>query len=130
MRKGYRCTLTSLKTGKQYDFISGRAASVFLGRAISYVSTSVYKHYPISHRDTGELFMASFPDETKSFANPKPRKITEQPCCTCGKAYGGCSWSRNFTPVAGWEANPTIINHGDRIMESYEILYCPEYERG
>ena len=33
-------------------------------------------------------------------------------CFLCDKACGGCSWSRDFTPVAGWTATPTRINPG------------------
>lgn len=131
MKRGYKVTLTSLKTGKRYEFKSGHDASYFLGRAKSYVSTSIYKGYPISRRDTGELFVASFPDEEKSFATPKQRRTLEQPCCTCRKFCGGCSWSKDFTPVDGWKAIPTIIHHGDnRDIPSFKIMFCPKYERG
>ena len=130
MRNGYKCILTCERTGKQHYFKSGREASLFLGRARSYVSTCVYKGFPIRQKDTGESYIASFPDEAKSYANPKPRRTKEQLCCTCSKAYGGCSWSRNFKPVEGWTANPTIITHGDRTMDSFEIIECPEWERG
>ena len=30
-------------------------------------------------------------------------------CFDCKKACGGCSWSKNFTPVKGWLANKTKI---------------------
>ena len=52
-----------------------------------------------------------------------------QPCWNCAKCFGGCSWSRDFIPVDGWKATPTIkrnTNHPD--VESYQIEYCPEFE--
>ena len=130
MRNGYSCVLTCERTGKQHHFKSSIQASHFLKRTKSYVSTCVYKGYPIRHKDTKELYTASFPEEGKTMANPMPRRPKEQPCCTCKNFYNGCSWSRSFTPVDGWKANPTVITHGNRSLESYEILYCPEYERG
>ena len=59
-----------------------------------------------------------------------------QPCWTCKKACGGCSWSGvgpdgrpKFEPVKGWKARK-IRKHdnGNVVMETYKILFCPEYE--
>lgn len=59
-------------------------------------------------------------------------KLHIQPCWTCTKCYGDCSWSRKDPePVAGWEATPTAKRKGGRkggIMHSYAIHKCPEYE--
>ena len=52
-------------------------------------------------------------------------KVKEQPCWTCAKACGGCSWSRDLTPVKGWEAVQSTVRKREK---SYRILYCPEYE--
>ena len=54
-------------------------------------------------------------------------------CFDCKKACGGCSWSKNFTPVKGWLANKTKIrtykdNIEERYTTSYNILFCPEFE--
>lgn len=62
---------------------------------------------------------------------------SNQPCWTCKKACGGCSWSKcgengrpQFAPVDGWKAIKTIKKHkGYEDMESYKILFCPEYEK-
>lgn len=55
-----------------------------------------------------------------------------QPCWTCKKCYGGCSWSRKFEPVPGWDATPTNKgtpgNGTGNYYESYDIHSCPEYE--
>lgn len=57
-------------------------------------------------------------------------------CWSCEKACGKCSWSDGtFTPVDGWEAEPTQVltdhsyRHGKRIvqMESYRVIECPEF---
>lgn len=50
-------------------------------------------------------------------------------CFLCDKACGGCSWSRDFTPVAGWTATPTRINPGGGAAptSSYHIEDCPEF---
>lgn len=57
------------------------------------------------------------------------RKSAEQPCWSCKKYAGGCSWSRkNPEPVKGWKAVPTVKCQGNWFpIHSYEILYCPEY---
>lgn len=61
---------------------------------------------------------------------------SDQPCWDCKKALGGCSWSLDFTPVEGWIATPTYKAGGTRSdgtryppMKSYQIEYCPEFER-
>ena len=53
---------------------------------------------------------------------PKP-----QPCWNCRKYAGGCSWSRSFTPIPGWDAEPTGTRSGLR-TDSYQIIRCPEFE--
>lgn len=128
-RKGYRCILISEDTGKEYHFISGREASYFLHHAKSYVTYCAYHGLTLRHGDTGERFTILYPDQREE--GPKPKRTKEQLCCSCRKAYGGCAWSARFEPVEGWEANPTIIKQElGREIESYEILKCPEYERG
>lgn len=54
-------------------------------------------------------------------------------CQSCKNALGktACSWARNFTPVEGWRADPTVISAGSVVEEtSYCVYYCPNYERG
>ena len=34
-------------------------------------------------------------------------------CWSCAKACKKCSWSRNFEPVKGWEAEPTTLQLAD-----------------
>lgn len=55
----------------------------------------------------------------------QPKRTPPQICWRCGKALGGCCWSRSFKPVPGWEAEPTTLMRG---APSYRIIRCPEYE--
>ena len=50
-------------------------------------------------------------------------------CWNCEKATGGCSWSRDFTPVEGWKAKPTKIKEdgGKTIIDSFIVKKCPEF---
>ena len=56
--------------------------------------------------------------KTKGNYEKKP-----QPCWHCKKYAGGCSWSRDFTPVEGWTAEKVLMTSG---TETYEIKECPE----
>lgn len=44
-------------------------------------------------------------------------------CWYCKRAYGSCSWSSNFVPVAGWDAKPSKYS-------SYRVYGCPKFIRG
>lgn len=50
-----------------------------------------------------------------------------QPCWTCTKACGGCSWSKDFKPVPGWIAEKRYIPSNGELAETYKIISCPEY---
>ena len=58
--------------------------------------------------------------EERKLQKPK----TNQLCWDCGKYAGGCSWSRDFTPVEGWTAEKVLMTSG---TETYEIKECPEF---
>lgn len=45
----------------------------------------------------------------------------ENLCWVCRKAIAGCPWSKNFIPVAGWDAEPD--------GETYKIRDCPLFNR-
>ena len=45
----------------------------------------------------------------------------------------GCSWSKEFKPVEGWEAEKTVITNyigsqGKKIRSSYMVIRCPEFK--
>lgn len=50
----------------------------------------------------------------------------ESLCFKCGNCVDGCSWSRTFTPVDGWKAEPNYINSDE--AESYHVIECPQYK--
>lgn len=59
-----------------------------------------------------------------------PRAPSKTICWTCQNACGGCSWSKSFLPVEGWEAEPHTLyanDSGHAPVQSYEVLCCPEY---
>lgn len=50
-------------------------------------------------------------------------------CWFCEKAAGGCSWSRKFKPVDGWDAKKTeIMSWFGGTQESYLVFSCPQFE--
>lgn len=55
-----------------------------------------------------------------------------QKCWSCKKYAGGCSWSREFRPIPGWDATPRAYGanpkYGVSAVNSYEIRDCPQYE--
>ena len=54
-------------------------------------------------------------------------------CCACANACGktACSWAKNFTPVEGWVAEPTVLSPNQCYTEtSFDVLFCPKYVRG
>lgn len=50
-------------------------------------------------------------------------------CWDCKNAVAGCSWSKSFIPVVGWEAEKTVIHEYALIggMQSYKVNKCPEF---
>lgn len=53
-------------------------------------------------------------------------------CWDCKRAVLGCSWSKSYTPVPGWNAIKTQIAAYDKdrkiYYESYKVLECPLFE--
>ncbi len=71
-----------------------------------------------------------------TYKNRDPRETL---CWYCKNAVpskgtrAGCSWSRKFEPVSGWNADETILKcHGgyDEKIKSYLVKECPEFEKG
>ena len=51
-------------------------------------------------------------------------------CWDCRNALWGCSWSKHFIPVEGWDATPHMLYANDKKhvgVQSYEVHDCPEY---
>jgi len=52
-------------------------------------------------------------------------------CWGCANAYSGCSWSRDFKPVDGWDAKKTKIEtHNRGYTDSYIVYKCPMFKEG
>lgn len=56
-------------------------------------------------------------------------KRNKQPCWSCKRSCGACSWSFDFTPIKGWEAEESIISENGQAYKSFKIKSCPQYER-
>lgn len=50
-----------------------------------------------------------------------------QLCWRCGNATGKCPWSRDLTPIKGWDAVRAVIKDSKGNMLSYKIKKCPLY---
>lgn len=48
----------------------------------------------------------------------------DQLCFSCLNSDGKCSWSKNFTPIEGWNAEPKVVRGG---IETFRIYSCPKY---
>lgn len=63
----------------------------------------------------------------------EPQK-TANICIDCANACGGCSWSRDFTPVPGWTAEKVTrrVKNGKYWYwgETYKITACPQFAEG
>ena len=58
------------------------------------------------------------------------RERCDQLCATCGRAVLKCSWSKDFKPVDGWDAIPTVVHDSEGDFTSYKIMNCPLYIYG
>lgn len=66
--------------------------------------------------------------------NPKEYyKLPHSICQNCANAVSGCSWARDFVPVEGWDAEPTVVHlatEDGRIYEdpSFLVKHCPLFQ--
>jgi hypothetical protein len=74
--------------------------------------------------------------EHKLYSISHPKSTTKRVCThkhdtlcwNCQNACCGCSWSREFLPVAGWKAEPSILTSiTHRSITSYDVISCPQY---
>lgn len=126
--------LVNNKTGERSEHPSLYEASHSLGRHYSYISQTIRAGYAI--RDPRGFEYTLFKDgEIYDYEKVKARKKTHahrQLCFSCAKAVCGCSWSKCFKPIDGWDATPTKIMNwtdGKRTIttDSYAIRECPEF---
>ena len=118
------CILTSLDGTKVYPFRSFVDADNFLKKRHGY-TRGRYGSEKLACREkddgTKEFFTIKASAPVKVFIPIKA--FNEQPCWNCANCYGGCNWSRDFTPVIGWDAEE-IKKNG---LTTYAIRYCPDY---
>ena len=61
-------------------------------------------------------------------------KKSDTLCWDCEKACGSCSWSRELTPVEGWEVtetgDPTYLLSLRKIVPTVSVISCPKFKRG
>ena len=69
-------------------------------------------------------------DECRKEEAQRRKDEDSQLCWRCKNACGGCSWSRCFQPVEGWDATSTIVKDSEGDIHSYEIHKCPEFIEG
>ena len=129
--------LVNKQTGESSEHRSLHEASQFIGRGVCYISQTIRKGYAI--RDAkGYEYMIYKDGEIYDYSRTDPRRRTvphRQLCFSCKKSALGCSWSREFKPIEGWDAVPTVITNwsdGKRVIytETYALRGCPEYEEG
>lgn len=69
-------------------------------------------------------------DECRQKEAQRIKDEDAQLCWRCSNACGGCSWSQNFIPVEGWDAEPVIIKDSEGDINSYKIKKCPQFIKG
>lgn len=97
------------------------------------INQTAIRHCCNGHTQTS----GGFHWESEGEAKTRCKRSKPNICFDCKKATGKCSWSKNFTPVPGWTAEPVRTVHKDinrtsgiHIIETYYITACPLFERG
>ena len=136
--------LTSVKTGISTELCSVAMACDFLGRSggylkwkmfeedAAYVTNSEGEQFTMEIIGVGKRRDAVPEDQRKKKRDPSihpedgyNHQFKKQLCFECARAAGFCSWSRNLTPVEGWDAEPS--NLGNSTGCSYRVEGCPLY---
>ena len=87
-------------------------------------------------KQCGKEFTTTFPqkqvcsDICRYLFSYKKRCSDDSICWDCANSTGFCSWSEDFTPVKGWEAEETIINYKDNPIPSYKVKKCQLFKEG
>jgi len=126
------CILTNRRTGERHSFETVTEANLFLRRKPNYIRHHIYRDNMIWDNDMKECYSAQMllPRNVSPCRNRPSTSHEQQLCWRCKNAVGGCSWSRNFKPVEGWIATPSVIIVGSEKVDTYFIMKCPQYERG
>lgn len=123
--KSNKVCLTSKRTGEKYYFDKQLDADKFLGHAVGYSHNMTMQGCPVKS-SVGEEFLLEVIGKATHEWHGKEKIYKAQLCTTCARAYGLCSWSKDFEPVDGWKAERTFDVDGKEF--SYKIEECPLYE--
>ena len=115
--------LTSPSTGKHWDFNSFTEATEFLKRRKSYIHFCTNHNVKITHAETKEEFICEITGV--GFPRVNQKTYRAQLCNDCARASGLCPWSKNLTPVDGWDVVETEDESGQ--FYTYSVLSCPMY---
>ena len=107
--------------------------------AEGYTNGQIARVVGIDRRSVGRRLQKMGLHSNLSSQQSAENALSKTLCWTCQNALGGCSWTERdpvteqirFQPVEGWLAKKTIRrytdDHGFRLVESYDVLYCPSY---
>ena len=123
------CSLTSKTNGEEFVFSSMLQASDFLQYSKGYIQDRLRRQNTdiMRNKKTGEEYVFKVLGKgQRRDCNPKqqPKGLRKpmQPCAYCARAVGFCPWSKDSTPVEGWDAVPSSEG-------SYQINFCPLFWR-
>lgn len=77
-------------------------------------------------KEEADAVVRSMTDENGNYRKP----ISDTICWDCKKSGGRCSWSASHIPVEGWEAKETWIKLPEKVLPSFCVIRCPEFEEG
>lgn len=120
--------------GRKYNFSPEETADMVQMYKDGYSMTAIQKKYDIvGHRTLRSVLERGISGyKVKEYKTPKPKQEFvrgeqyDQLCWHCKNATGGCSWSKSFTPVPGWDAKKVTKSY----VDTYDIRDCPLLEKG
>lgn len=127
-----KCVLINRRTKEELVFPTICAAAKFLDRDPAYIRNAYTRAGTVCAKDDGDRYDLDIIGTQRKYSMTEFNR-SKQICFDCKKAVGGCSWSKNFTPVQGWVAEPTKIRQSGgqewrHTTASYRIISCPEFE--
>ena len=124
MPQTQRIRLTSMITGESKDFESQREAGTWLRRSHAYVTKCVVQGKFPTRPGDDEMYVVTYLGPGKR-TKGNTYKHNRTLCRECARASGNCSWSRDLTPVKGWEAEASEDRSGT--FYTWYVISCPQY---
>ena len=125
-------TLTDIETGEKFQFRRVVDADTFIGRYCGFIRKKNDAGINIIDGNNGKRYRCKLSAPKIVPVDRSNFQYKRQLCWDCKRACGGCSWSRNFTPIAGWDAEETTIcvqNRSEGRISSFYIRDCPQFIR-